>query len=181
MRSIRELDNVRRHKLVENGCRKVNSVTSSFENRTYPIQTLTNLTSIIVFSETRMQLTSQRHGGCGQVTQTLMETINVVQTALIRNVTRREIWDSVRNQLATRITLHLESERAERVLWHFKPAMLGAKWPFLRFSKSIDGTITTLRGTTQLGSNPTCAGQRDYRKNKKAKANFSLTVPTLGS
>ena len=64
-------------------------------------------------------------------------------------------------------------------LWQFKAAMVGAKWPFFRFSKSIEGTITTLRGTSQLGSNPTCAGQRDYRKNKKAKANFSLTVPTL--
>ena len=104
---------------------KDNSVTSSFERRTDPYQTLTNLTSIIVFSETRMQLTSQRHDGCGAVTETFTKTLNVVQTALICNVTSMEIWDSVRNQLVTRITLYLESARAELVHWthEFEPTL----------------------------------------------------------
>ena len=43
--SMHELDNLRRHKLTENWFLNVNSVTSSFESRTDPHQTLTNLTS----------------------------------------------------------------------------------------------------------------------------------------
>ena len=54
--STSEMDHLRRHKLDE--ILKMNSVTSSLQRRTDPSEILTNLISIIFFSETRMQLSS---------------------------------------------------------------------------------------------------------------------------
>ena len=118
MPSMRELDNLRRQRLVQNGFLELNSVTSTFENRTDSNLTFANLTSIIASSETRMQLTLQRHGGCGQLHRDFSGNDQ-------RGSNGTDLWkhrdqkgkflDSVRNQRATRITLYLESELAERV------------------------------------------------------------------
>ena len=116
--SMRELDNLRRHRLVQNVFMLLDSVTSTFENRTDPNLTFANLTSIIASSETKMQLTFQRHDGCGQLHRDFYgnDQRGSNDTDLWKHRDQKgKFLDSVRNQLATRITLYLESERAERV------------------------------------------------------------------
>ena len=139
--SIRELDNLRRQRLKQNVFQELDSVTSTFENRTDPNLFFTNLISIIASSETKMQLTFQRHGGCGQLHR---DFYGKRSTWFKRHWFVEASWpeekflDSVRLPSGLHCTWRVNGSNGSTqlmssiALWNFKSAMIA----------SIEGTIS---------------------------------------